>query len=199
VTTRTDTGLGDRAFGLLAATTGISIWDVARPNELKSEGNESVVPVSGLTESRGQDPRDLDTATAVNDVSREAARELRTFRQPPVPRNVHQYVSGMQKWEGHVTSVDDDLFSAELWPLGGEGPVVMADFERSLIADGDVELLAEGAVFYCTVRTIRGPGGQPFRTSAVRMRRLGVWTEEAVGLLMARAQERAAALERFTD
>jgi hypothetical protein len=101
-------------------------------------------------------------------------------------------VSGLARWTGRVIEVDDDLFTAELGPNAGEdGPVVVADFSRSQVADE----LVEGDVIYVTVRTVRGLGGQPNRTSSVRLRRLGNWTPDDIEGFRERAKERASALE----
>ncbi|WP_270889981.1 hypothetical protein [Pedococcus sp. 5OH_020] len=108
-------------------------------------------------------------------------------------------VTGMQRWEGQVLGVEVDYFTAELVPLDHEGPTVHADFDRSLVAESDRELLAPGAPFYCNVRTVIGDGGQPIRTSTLAMRRLGIWSQQVLDEALRAARERAQALERFSD
>ena len=106
----------------------------------------------------------------------------------------------MQKWEGHVVAIDEDVFTAELVPLYDSTELaVLADFGLDVIAEADRELLQVGATFYCTVRTVTGRGGQPSRTSNVRLRRLGVWHEDELGRILARAKQEAADFEKFTD
>ncbi|TDD62006.1 hypothetical protein E1263_05155 [Kribbella antibiotica] len=98
-------------------------------------------------------------------------------------------VTGMEKWEGRVISVEDGLFTAELTPLDDTGgPVVHADFNMSKIAPETVEA---GDVVYVTVRTVRQRGGLTTTTSAIRLRRLGVWTSEELDGIRARAAKRA--------
>ncbi|MCV7154351.1 hypothetical protein [Mycolicibacterium pyrenivorans] len=104
-------------------------------------------------------------------------------------------VTGMEKWEGRVLEVDDEFFSAELVPLEG-GPVVIADFGVDSLAEGDD--VHPGDVVYVTVRTVRAAGG-PSRTSAIRLRRLGKWTEEEVADQKRRAREQFAELANYID
>lgn len=97
-------------------------------------------------------------------------------------------VAGMDKWEGRVTHVDDDWFTAELTPLTKDsGPMVQAEFEKTQL---DPDTVCPGDVIYVTVRTTYEYGLQS-RTSAVRLRRLGAWTAEEVAGVHERAQRRA--------
>ena len=104
-------------------------------------------------------------------------------------------VAGMEKWEGRVLEVDDEYFTVELVPFG-LGAEVVADFSTDLLSEDD-EIQA-GDVVYVTVRTVSGVGG-PTRTSAVRLRRLGIWTEENVADRSKRAKKRLAELESSFD
>ncbi|WNG82561.1 hypothetical protein C6A86_002330 [Mycobacterium sp. ITM-2016-00316] len=104
-------------------------------------------------------------------------------------------VTGMEKWEGRVLEVDDDLFSVELTHFG-EGPEVIADFARDKLAEGDE--VQPGDVVYVTVRTVRAPGG-PTTTSAIRLRRLGRWTEDEVADQKRRARDQLAELVNYID
>lgn len=102
------------------------------------------------------------------------------------------YVSGMEKWEGRILEVDDDFVTVELVPLGGdEGEMVVADFQADLLSnENDVQ---PGDVVYVTVRTVAGTkGGPPSRTSAMRLRRLGKWTQSEISAHQERARERMA-------
>ncbi|MEU4193153.1 hypothetical protein AB0E69_14735 [Kribbella sp. NPDC026611] len=95
----------------------------------------------------------------------------------------------MQKWEGRVISVEGEYFTAELTPLGDTGgPVVHADFNISKVAPETVEA---GDVVYVTVRTVKPARGLTDTTSAIRLRRLGVWTEDELENIQQRARDRA--------
>jgi ribosomal protein S1 len=96
----------------------------------------------------------------------------------------------MDKWEGTVTDVDDEFFTVRLVPHG-DGTEVIADFPCDLIADDDLRI---GDVVYVTVRTIQSIGG-PKRTSAVRLRRLGRWTQAEIEAQKARAKARHSRLQ----
>jgi hypothetical protein len=104
-------------------------------------------------------------------------------------------ITGMEKWEGRVIEVDDDIFSVELRPLG-EGPEVIADFPKTRLAEGDD--LQVGDVVYVTARTVRGRSG-PTHTSTIRLRRLGRWTEADIAGQARRAKEQAAELASYVD
>ena len=104
-------------------------------------------------------------------------------------------VAGMEKWEGRVLEVNDDYFTAELIPFD-DGAEVIADFSTELLSEDDD--IQPGDVVYVTVRTVAGIRG-PNRTSAVRMRRLGRWTEAEVAGQRKRARRRLAKLASRFD
>jgi hypothetical protein len=115
-----------------------------------------------------------------------------TARQADLPT---AHVSGMQKWQGRILEVDEEYFSAELVPFEG-GAAVIADFARDLLSDEDD--LQAGDVIYVTVRTV-GPRGRRTRTSAVRLRRLGRWTEAEIADQSRRAKERLSELSPYLE
>lgn len=99
--------------------------------------------------------------------------------------------TGMQKWQGRVVDVDEGTFSVDLVPLDG-GPEVTADFDLSLMSDEDQ--IGVGDFVYVTVRTVDTKKGGKTRTAAVRLRRLGVWTQAEVDDQKRRAKQRATKL-----
>ncbi|MGB3763763.1 MAG: hypothetical protein WA966_11110 [Ornithinimicrobium sp.] len=105
-------------------------------------------------------------------------------------------VSGLERWEGYVVEVDGETLTAELTPEH-DGPVVLADFEVAKL--GSEPDLAVGDVVYVTVRSVAGRSGYPTTTSAIRLRRLGRWSDEEVDDLERRADERAALYADFVD
>jgi hypothetical protein len=104
-------------------------------------------------------------------------------------------ITGMQKWDGRILEVDEEYFSAELVPYEEVGEAVIADFPRELLPD---EPVYAGDVIYVTVRTIADRGG-PRRTSAVRLRRLGTWTEAEIAENARLAKHDAAELAKYFD
>lgn len=119
-----------------------------------------------------------------------SAFEVVNERHSSPPTAPSAGITGMEKWEGTVTDVDSEFFTVQLVPLAG-GTEVTADFPRDLITDDDLQI---GDVVYVTVRTVQGIGG-PKRTSAVRLRRLGRWTEAEIDAQKARARSRLSRLD----
>lgn len=103
-------------------------------------------------------------------------------------------VSGLDKWDGRVVEVGDAFITAELLPHIGS-TVVHADFPRDLL-DGDVEI---GDVIYVTSRTVQDAIGRPYRTTAVRLARVGYWTAEDVASHWERGAEAYAEFANYTD
>lgn len=119
-----------------------------------------------------------------------SAFEAVNERRSNPPTGPSAGITGMDKWEGTVTEVDDEFFTVHLSPHN-DGTAITADFPRDLISDDDLRI---GDVVYVTVRTIQSIGG-PKRTSAVRLRRLGRWTEAEIDSQKARAKLRHSRLQ----
>jgi hypothetical protein len=139
---------------------------------------------------QGEPQVDERRASAVRSAFRRLESESIERLEIPIER-----ITGMEKWEGRVIDVDDDIFSAELRPLY-DGPDVIADFPKSGLAEGDV--VQVGDVIYVTARTVKGRGG-PTHTSTIRLRRLGRWTEAEIADQAQRAREQAAELSSYVD
>lgn len=142
---------------------------------------------------------ELQATHSVDTSEQEAARrralaEIDRDKRPFTPETIR--VSGLESWTGRVLDLDEDLFTAELVPASG-GPSVYADFDRAQL--GPERDLSVGDVVYVTVRMVKGPGGYPNRTSAIRLRRLGNWTSEEVGAQQETAATMARALEGLID
>jgi hypothetical protein len=153
--------------------------DAARMNYIDEWAAIAAIP--GLARNALRDRKTAAMRSAFEGVSERRSRP---------PRRPSAAITGMEKWEGSVTDVDSDFFTVQLAPVGN-GTEVTADFPRELIADDDLQV---GDVVYVTVRTIQGIGG-PQRTSAVRLRRLGKWTDSEVAAQKARAKRKLARLE----
>ncbi|MGE2836274.1 hypothetical protein [Mycobacterium sp. SMC-4] len=122
-------------------------------------------------------------------INRFRAQQQKSSESPAMP------VAGMEKWEGRVLEVDDEYFTAELIPFG-DGAVVIADFSWDLLPEEDQ--VGPGDIVYVTVRTVADIGG-PTRTSAVRTRRMGTWTESEITEQAMRAKERLSELAPYFD
>jgi len=86
----------------------------------------------------------------------------------------------LQKWEGVVLDIQDDVFLARLVDLGGLGPDEEAEIYREEVSRDDLDLLEPGAVFYWNIGYRTSPAGQRTRASEIRFRRLPVWTAEEI-------------------
>ncbi|WP_203711186.1 hypothetical protein [Asanoa siamensis] len=102
-------------------------------------------------------------------------------------------VTGLKKWQGVITDIEDDVFTAELYPLDHEGPELMADFELRLLAPDDHDA-QPGDVVYLTTRIV-SDGPRFGVTSLLRRRHTGVWTQRDLD----GAFERARSLARLLD
>lgn len=107
-------------------------------------------------------------------------------------------VVGLQKWEGRVVEVYESTFTAELAPLGHEGPTMYADFHTYLLSPEDSNLQVGDGV-YLTVRTVIGPGGRPERTASLRRRLQGKWTRDDIEQIKAKVQEVLESLGRIPE
>ncbi|MFI5957742.1 hypothetical protein [Cryptosporangium sp. NPDC051539] len=83
-----------------------------------------------------------------------------------------------------MIEVDVPYFTAELVPADGTSPTVTAEFDLDQLSPSDAEQIAPGVLFYLTVRTV-SDGGRRQRTSSVRLRRLGKWTDKDAAIVAA--------------
>jgi hypothetical protein len=106
----------------------------------------------------------------------------------------------LAQWEGVVTSVDDDEFTAELKDLtDSTSPAETATFSTSEISPGDLPLLEVGAIFYWTIGYRTSAGGQKSRESWIRLRRLPTWTSRQLREARQRAEEYKAFFDANDD
>lgn len=179
--------------GTLAADLLPNAWNAAQASSAAqiAVGNtsEPVTRQHGETSLRDQtDDATLTALTAL--LSTESGQERPTSR-----------VAGMKKWQGRVLSVDDELFEAELTPLDHEGPVVVADFETAhLDIQDDADCVRPGDVFYMTVRTVYSERAKTrTTTSALRLRRMGRWSQQELDRLRKKARQRMLEFEKHVD
>lgn len=83
----------------------------------------------------------------------------------------------LNKWEGIVTDISKEKFTALLLDLKEGGAQEMMEFLKEELSDEDLPLLRIGAVFYWNIgyETING---QRRKSSLIRFRRLPDWTQE---------------------
>ena len=117
-------------------------------------------------------------------------------------RRPGELVTGLKKWVGVIQEIEDGFFTAELSPLDHEGPDLLADFDVNLLAPDD-EFVTVGDVVYLTTRYVHdyGNGGRGYNTSTtqIRLRRLGVWSQEELSQIEDQAGRDAAELEKYAE
>jgi len=104
----------------------------------------------------------------------------KVLRFPDRPQPTYRF-DVLQKWEGTVTSVSKGEFVAIIRDLTDRlSPDEEATFEVEEVAEADRPLMVPGAVFYWNVGYKRTLSGQLERVSALRFRRLPVWTRSEI-------------------
>jgi hypothetical protein len=159
--TRHDTGShvsGDRQRALLAAS--------YRP---RRESPDKTIGSAGVATDRNA------AATSVSQP--ESSPRAQTARRP----------GSVTIWDGIVTEVDGDTFTATL--QRDEEPQLTAEFLVESLSPDDRALLAPGAYFYVAVQRFRSRSGRTDTTSSVHFRRLPAWSRR--GLENARVAGRA--------
>jgi hypothetical protein len=105
---------------------------VGKPLTAVTSGPQTAY-VEEITSTAQTVPTDLTTRT-VKDISnpkREALSRAGHVLRPVLP---NFRVSGMQKWEGRITEVNDATLTAELTPLLDEGVTVTGDIDLDLLS-----------------------------------------------------------------
>lgn len=113
------------------------------------------------------------------------------WRRPDAPKDAFH---ALQRWEGVVTTIDEETFVARLTDLTSESPDEEVELPLSDIPNDDEDLLGEGAVFYWAIGYRDEASGQRQRVSALRFRRLPVWSTSELRAAQERAVEVAATL-----
>ncbi len=114
--------------------------------------------------------RDLANEAGVGDVS--TLKDLR-HRAPSAS------FTPLQRWEGAVLEVRDEVFIARLVDLSGKEPEAEAEIYLEELSPEGRELLREGAVFYWNIG-FRDERGQRERVSSIRFRRLPAFSSRDI-------------------
>lgn len=94
----------------------------------------------------------------------------------------------LNKWEGIVTEIMDDEFSAILTDLLNGGPQEEVTFSLEEVSEQDIPLLKPGAIFYWNIgyETING---QRRKASVIRFKRLPKWSRKDWDQILDKANE----------
>jgi hypothetical protein len=115
---------------------------------------------------------------------------------PPVPSPASSAEKrpsfiALQEWEGVVTSVREEAFTARIVDLTHPTgcPDEEAEFPMSELSDDDFGLVTPGAFFRWSVGITKTPGGSKKPTSLIVFRRLPRWTRRDIQRADAVARE----------
>jgi len=108
---------------------------------------------------------------------------------PPAVPQPREYFHVIQKWEGYVLEVGQDVFLARLVRIVGEGPELEAEIYLEDVEPPDRSLVKPGAVFYWSIGYLIKPSGNRCRASLIRFRRLPPWDEADLKAARAEADE----------
>lgn len=131
--------------------------------------------------------------TVVDEQDKVDKRVLRpaVWRRPDAPKDAFH---ALQRWEGVVSAIEEETFVARLTDLTSEGPDEEVELPLADVPSEDRDLLEAGAVFYWAIGYRDEASGQRQRVSALRFRRLPVWSAGELRAARERVAEVAAAL-----
>lgn len=109
----------------------------------------------------------------------------------PAQEATKEKFTALQRWEGIVTECLDNSFVAQLTDLTSEGPAEEVELALEDVAAEDHSLVEIGAVFYWSIGYRDDAGGQRWRASTLRFRRLPVWSSAEIDAAKERARELA--------
>jgi hypothetical protein len=181
--------LTDVTFAV-GAIQGHSIGPSIRPswtNHSQRHSPDRSTSATSIGESTGTTDEFLEDPTArVRSYAPQSLAE-QTPVSPPVV---------LASWDGVITEVTEETFSARVTQLATEGPEEFAEFPLSDISPGDASLVRPGGLFYWTVGYETTKRGRIRRISEIRLRRLPPKSEEDRNRAKAWALE---ALQLFED
>ena len=94
----------------------------------------------------------------------------------------------LHKWQGFVISASAGSFLARISDVTGRDPDEEVEFSLDEVPPPDLPLLQPGAVFYWIMGYLDTRNGQRLRTSAIRFRRLPIWTDDELSKAQFEAQ-----------
>ena len=94
-----------------------------------------------------------------------------------------------QEWEGYVTEISGEEFSAHLLDLTSDGVEEEATFSVDDVSNIHRSLLKEGAVFRWSIVYERSKGGTKKRVSSIVFRRLPAWSKRDIAKSLEDAEQ----------
>jgi hypothetical protein len=84
----------------------------------------------------------------------------------------------LNKWEGQVTKMKDDGFVASVYDMNKKDIVEIVEFDFNEVAEGDLNMAKEGALFYWYILNYDTASAYRDTTSRVWFRRKGRMTDD---------------------
>jgi hypothetical protein len=110
-------------------------------------------------------------------------------RLPEEPRERDRFMV-LQKWEGTIRTIMRKAFIATLHDLTDPArPDEEVELLKDEISESDLPLLEPGAVFYWSIGYRIDEWGSRERVSALRLRRLPVWTRRDLEAIARKVDE----------
>jgi len=101
------------------------------------------------------------------------------FFHKSLPENkskINSFFSKTQRWVGHVSEINGDIFIAKLEDLTNSGTYEFGEFEMTEISPEDKKLVQIGAAFYWSVG-YSNHNGQVRKESIIRFQRTVKWDQ----------------------
>lgn len=148
--------------------------------------------ITAQGDQRINEQRSPSTVIAATSIRDDIDRTIRGVfpAAAPTPR---MSLQPLQEWEGYVTAIGSETFSARLTDVtaGRHFEEETTEFPISDLSDDDRELLTLGAIFRWVIGYQRSAGGTKRRVSQVTFRRLPAWTRADLERAKKRSEELA--------
>ena len=120
---------------------------------------------------------------SINDTVKQQSVDIDSLfpHQPKIPP-ARSTFTPLQEWEGYVTEIGDETFTARLIDLtaDSEQEEEEADFLILDLSDTDRQLLRPGAIFRWAIGYSIKRSGSKKRISSIVFRRLPAWTDREI-------------------
>lgn len=189
----------------LVSTLGVAN-NIADNNQFSSPesplfGQRRAHPELGLVRTPVSEDPPTDTSGASVRAQTDSAGSAPTVTNGPITASAFPTViEEMSMWAGQIVEIDEDgIFTAELTPLYGTGPVVLGDFNLSDLDADDPATVHEGDLFYLSITKTRRRGRRVTRNSDLLLRRFGRWSSRDITIGAREARAELTALEDHVD
>ncbi len=164
-----------------------AMYDQLRPRTNASQG----IADRAVMKKGDANIDSLEILKYASETSADSPEESRVSIVPlVVAQAALQSLQPLQEWEGYVTAVGDHEFHARLVDVTARSEIEeeAATFPLDDVAEKDMYLLVEGAVFRWVIGYLRDRSGSKRRVSQIVFRRRPAWTARELSQVKSRAQ-----------